>query len=184
MLWKLEVKVEKATSVGFVEAIKKISSPVSCLFFINIFQYACLNGIYQYYQVFAQENLGASSQWIGMYFQHHLREKLQLPLFSGITTGMSVGGGIIVSPFAQTIVDKVKSFNLIFISSIVFGVRLIIASLWKSEYQMFVLCWFDIVNYTLYWVACVTYAYKMAPPKYLATVMSINGALQWMIGKD
>ena len=99
--------------------------------------------------------------------------------------GASVGAGLFISPFAETIVEKFHSFNVIFVSTMILGGRFMVSSVWLASppYQIFILSLCDIFNYNLFWVSCVKYAFKIAPKAYVATVTSIIGAIQWLLCK-
>ena len=36
---------------------------------------------------------------------------------------------------------------------------------------------------TLYWISCVTYSYKLAPPTLIGTMAALAGSFQWVIAK-
>ena len=67
VFWKLDVKVDKAdSSDGFLKVVKRISNPMMFLLVLNIFFHGSMYGILQYYTIFAQEELAASSLMISM----------------------------------------------------------------------------------------------------------------------
>ena len=92
---------------------------------------------------------------------------------------------MLISPFAQSIINKVGEFNMIFISTMVLSLRTFLNAviLNSPPYQMYVFASLDCINYILYWVACINYVTKLVPPAFNATVLGLLGSVQWLLGE-
>ena len=67
VLWKIEVVEEKKENKkeGILVVFKKILSPIWALLMLQLFVFGALYSTVQYYTIFAQTELGASSKLIG-----------------------------------------------------------------------------------------------------------------------
>ena len=106
-------------------------------------------------------------------------------LFPGIAQGFQFGIGIVVAPIANAIVGPlIEPYNMICCSFALYGIRMFLYAFitHTPPYQLYYLALFDIINATLFGVAYLNYASRIAPKNYFATVTSLGGAMQWMLG--
>ena len=107
-------------------------------------------------------------------------------IFSAIAQGMQWGIGMFIAPFGDFILDKlIAPFNMLILSTLLFGVRCFLyatVSLTPPS-QLVFLTLFDLINATLFWIACMKFSFKIVPHDCYATVVVVMSMVDFSLGE-
>lgn len=73
VMFKIEVTPSKDSAQSLPMVVKKVTSPIFALFILNLAVFGILYSLVQYYIIFAQSDLGASSEIIGKWADKSIR---------------------------------------------------------------------------------------------------------------
>ena len=99
---------------------------------------------------------------------------------------MQWGIGMFIAPFGDFILDKlIAPFNMLILSTLLFGVRCFLyatVSLTPPS-QLVFLTLFDLINATLFWIACMKFSFKIVPHDCYATVVVVMSMVDFSLGE-
>ena len=148
-----------------------------------------------YHLVYLQDNLGASSQFIG---------------FNGTVASVAA---VVIMPFAKWIIETVGHVHVCYICIILDSGKLAITTIIRSFKIISLHFWLlnelenepnlnffifirqspptylygfsilDGISQGLYWTSAIKYSFKIAPPSLIGTMAALTGSVNWIIGK-
>ena len=149
-------------------ALRDLVNPSALIFFGILFGGGAMWGIHDtYLLIYLQNDLGASSQFIG-YFN---------------TLGHLTP--LLVLPFAKWIIEYIGNINLLYSSVIGECLRMLVFS-WIHQSPPNYAYGLILLNFwisALYWTTAMKYSHTIAPPQYVGTMAAMSASVNWIICK-
>lgn len=103
----------------------------------------------------------------------------------GISGAISALSALLIAPFAKQMIKWTGEVNMVVIGTVVTNIRMILYAviMWSPPYHMYILSAIAFMSYPLPWIASIQYGYKIAPPSLIATVISLIGSSEYILGQ-
>ncbi len=87
-------------------------------------------------------------------------------------------------PFGQRLIEMWGNINIIYFALVGESFKMVIFATVRQSppYYAFALAAMNVFVSTLYWVAVITYANKVAPPTLIGTMAALTATVNWVMG--